>query len=171
MSPASIYEHACGVRTTSLGWPLPGEGETPIGRWNVGDPKLLIDMIADPDFGAYIIEGELGVLVTDKALIGSFYDGKGPVGKLQLGRHVFSFHWPYSLMAEPIASFYRDDPRLHLIIQDSGGDSHLGMRAAHKPRSNREDDFLSPVFAVKNRIDELAEEIAHARAQYVGSAL
>lgn len=164
----SVYEHACGIRTTLLGWPLAGDGETAIDRWDVGGSKLFIDMVADPDYGAYVVDGELGLLVTDKAIRGSFYQGNGPVGNLQLGRHVFSFYWPYSLMAEPLASFYRDDRRVHLMIQDPDEDGHLAVRSATKPKSSKEDAFIGPVFAVKNRVEELAKQIAEARAQHLG---
>lgn len=162
----TVYEHGCGIRVTDGGWPLPSEGETAIGRWNVIGSRLHIDMNDDPS-GPYVREGSLGVLVTDKAVRGSFYEGKGRVGKLGIQRHVFTFYWPYSLMKEPTLSHYQDDRRMHLIIEDPDQDGHLGLQGITKPKSRKEDDFLSPVLSMKNRIDELADQLTSARARHL----
>ena len=158
----SVYEHGCGIRTNSSGWPLPGEGETVIGRWNVIGSRFFIDMQGDPQFGAYITEGSLGILVTDKSLRGSFYEGKGPVGKLSIVRDILTFYWPYSLMAEPGVSHYQDDRRMHIIIEDPEEDGHLGLQGITKPKGTKDDDFLSPVLSVKNRAPEFHEQLGRA---------
>lgn len=163
------YGHPCGLRTTSRGWPLPGDGETEIGRWNANGGRLFIDLIADPEFGPYVQEAWLGVLVTDKALRGSFYEGKGPVGKLSPSHHMLAFYWPYSLMAEPKMSSYQDDRRLHVIIEDPSGDGHLGLQGIAKPKTTKPDDFMSPVFSVKNRYEEFFDQVVEARAQCLSS--
>jgi hypothetical protein len=124
--------------------------------------RFFIDMKEDPEFGTYISQGSLGVLVTDKALRGSFYEGKGPVGKLAIARDILTFYWPYSLMAEPGASHYQDDRRLHIVIEDPEQDGHLGLQGITKPKGTKPDDFLSPVFSVKNRSPEFHEQVGRA---------
>jgi hypothetical protein len=162
----SVYEHGCGIRTNSSGWPLPGEGETVLGRWNVMGSRFFIDMKEDPQLGAYITEGSLGILVTDKSLRGSFYEGKGPVGKLSIVRDILTFYWPYSLMAEPGVSHYQDDRRMHIMIEDPEEDGHLGLQGITKPKGTKDDDFLSPVFSVKNRAPEFHEQLGGAWESY-----
>jgi hypothetical protein len=162
----SVFEHGCGIRTTSSGWPLPGEDETVLGRWNVIGSRLFIDMKDDPGYGAYITDGSLGILVTDKALRGSFYDGKGHAGKLKIVRDVFTFYWPYSLMAEPRVSHYQDDRRTHILIEDPEQDGHLGLQGITKPKGTKPDDFLSPVLSVKNRAPEFLAQVVKARERF-----
>ncbi|HWA54328.1 MAG TPA: zinc ribbon domain-containing protein [Solirubrobacterales bacterium] len=162
----SVYEHGCGIRTTSSGWPLPAEEETVLGRWNVIGSRFFIDMKEDPQYGAYITEGSLGILVTDKSLKGSFYEGKGPVGKLAIARDVLSFYWPYSLMAEPGASHYQDDRRMHIVIEDPEHDGHLGLQGITQAKGAKADDFLGRVFSVKNRAPEFHEQVGRAWEQF-----
>lgn len=171
LGSGSAFEHGCGIRTTSSGWPLPGADETVLGRWNVIGARLLIDMKDDPEYGPYITDGSLGVLVTDKSLRGSFYEGKGHAGKLAIVRDVFTFYWPYSSMAEPGYSHYRDDRRMHVMIEDPEEDGHLGLQGITKPKGNKPDDFLSPVFSVKNRAPEFLEQVGKARECFYAGEL
>jgi hypothetical protein len=171
----SVYEHGCGIRTNSSGWPLPGEGETVLGRWNVMGSRFFIDMKEDPQYGAYVTEGSLGILVTDKSLRGSFYEGKGPVGKLAIVRDILTFYWPYSLMGEPGVSHYKDDRRMHIMIEDPEHDGHLGLQGIRIPKGRNPDDFLSPILAAKNRAPEFHEQVwkaweSYRAAQQVGGA-
>lgn len=162
----SVYEHGCGIRTTSSGWPLVGEGETVLGRWNVIGSRFFIDMRKNPQFGAYITEGSLGVFVTDRSLRGSFYEGKGPVGKLAIARDILTFYWPYSLMAEPGVSHYQDDRRMHIMIEDPEHDGHLGLQGITQAKGTKADDFLGRVFSVKNRAPEFHEQVGKAWQRY-----
>lgn len=158
----SVFEHGCGIRTTSSGWPLPHEEEAVLGRWNVMGSRFFIDMKKDPGYGAYITEGSLGILVTDKSLRGSFYEGKGPVGKLAIVRDILTFYWPYSLMAEPGVSHYQDDRRMHIVIEDPEHDGHLGLQGITQAKGTKADDFLGRVFSVKNRAPEFHEQVGRA---------
>lgn len=166
MKPGTVYEHPCGLRTTSDGWPLPADDETSLGRWHVRGSRLHIDLKENTGGQPYVRDGDLGLLVTDTALRGSFYKGTGPVGKLGISRHVLAFYWPYSEMSEPTVSYYRDDRRQHMIIEDHAGDGHLGLQGITKPKSDKADAFLSPVFSMKNRLPELFEQVCQAHAQY-----
>jgi hypothetical protein len=161
----TTYEHGCGIRVTDGGWPLPARDEKSIGRWNVMGSRLFIDAKDDPA-GPYVRDGSLGLLVTDRSIRGSFYEGNGPVGKLSIRRHVLTFYWPYQLMNQPTISFYEDDRRLHLIIEDPDKDGHLGLQGVTRPKSAKVDDFLSPVLSVKNRIEELAAQLDAARSDF-----
>ena len=169
LKSGTVFEHGCGLRATSSGWPLPGEGETALGRWNVMGSRLLIDTSTYPNRGPYISGGSLGVLVTDKSLRGSFYEGKGPVGKLAIVRHVFTFYWPYSLMTEPDYSHYKDDRRMHVMIEDPEQDGHLGLQGIVKAKGNKPDDFLRPVLSARNRAPEFMEQLFKARERFLGA--
>ena len=77
-----------------------GADEVEVGRWNVDSARLFIDMVPDPDFGAYVKNGSLGLLITDKSLRGSFYEGRAGSTELSLLKGKFILYWPYDLVAK-----------------------------------------------------------------------
>ena len=166
MRTGTIYAHRCGIRADSSGWPLPTDAENEVGRWNVIGSRLHVNMTGGEEGSRqYVHDGSLGLLVANQGLHGSFYAGKSPLGKLAVARHVLAFYWPYSLMAEPTVSHYRDDRRLHVIIEDSEGDGHLGLQGITSPRGSS--SFINSVFSIKNRQDEFLDQLGQARAAFL----
>lgn len=169
ISYGTTYEHACGVRTTHYGWPLPGDGEEPLSKWQGDDARFLIDIVAEPDLGPYITNGGVALLVTDKSLRGSFFEGQGSGSSgLQRMKRVLSFVWPYAQMAEVQTSIYSDNPRLHVIIEDPRKDGQLGVPIAQRAKGAKEGDFHPGIFAMRNQAEAFGEALEIARLAYLG---
>lgn len=167
-----VYDHDAGIRISSSGWPLAGEGESPVARWNGVGAVFIINALEDPDGGPFLTDGELGLLITDKALRGTFYEGKGHgagAAGLRVERRVVTFYWPFAQMNPVRGSFYLNGPRgHHTVIEDPTGDGHLGIPVARRAKGDGQEDFFSG-FSMSNKVEEFAEELESARARFVGS--
>ena len=165
------YEHGCGILVNRYGWPLPGTGETVVSRWNVSDGRLLLNQLAVPG-PPHIPIAECGLLVTDRGIRGSFYKGQTNLAGLHLKmmRYVFTFWWPFELMADVSISWYKADRRARLMINDPSGDGHLGLRGVCKTKGVKDDDFLAPAFSLrvlKDQLEDLAQQVAETRQGYL----
>jgi hypothetical protein len=68
------------------------------------------------------------------------------------------------MIADVSMSFYKDNRRPHVIIQDELEDGHLGLSEVTKPRGN---SFMSPVFSAKDRVEEPFEQLHSAHSRFM----